>query len=366
MPDTLESHPESLTFREELETIFRPGAADAMEALARLLSLTNSRAVVEGLTIAAGLAHVVTEQAQGAVARVSPDDLRRMGAAFAALIRDESARFDWKAHPSQGGFLQQMYGRHPEAQEALVTGATLNARALKDHAPPSPAVTPTVPPSDPATVSLPLARPCSTCRKTPRRPKQRTCSRCHADAMRESRRRTRARERAVALPHTTSQWPPNPSHDQAACEWCEQTFTPLHWGQRFCGNICGGKAATAVLEAEQQRRAEGQQSMAHGPAWNRGNSKPSVPLRARVPAQSHWDPRLVERLKNIVVDVPKHPGGKPETIRVSALPMGHHLYADVRVYLRGHPTRQGLVVHTDLIADVITGLQEVVRRGWKP
>lgn len=106
--------------------------------------------------------------------------------------------------------------------------------------------------------------------------------------------------------------------------------------------------------------------MARGPVWNRGNSKPSVAVRARVHEQSHWDPRLIERLKNIIVDVPKHPGGKPETIRVSALPIGQHLYADVRVYLRGHPTRQGLVVHTDLIADVITGLQEVLQRGWKP
>ena len=75
---------------------------------------------------------------------------------------------------------------------------------------------------------------------------------------------------------------------------------------------------------------------------------------------------MVEGLKRVVVDVKKHRGGKPETIRVSALPMGQHLYADVRVYIRGHPTRQGLVVHTDLIADVISGLQEVLRRGWRP
>lgn len=253
----------NLTLREALEATPRLSATNVVETLAGLLSLTNSRAVMEGLKLAAGLARIVIEEEQGSVAAVSPDDLRRMGAAFAALIRDESARFDWTTHPSQGGFLQQMYGRHPEAQEALVTGATLNARALKGHAPPppspvpSPAVTPTVPPSDPATVSLPLARPCTTCKQAPRRPKQRTCSRCHADAMRESRRRKRARERAVALPQPTSQWPPNPSQDQATCEWCEQTFKPLHWGQRFCDNICGGKAATAALEAKQQRRAEG-------------------------------------------------------------------------------------------------------------
>ncbi len=67
-----------------------------------------------------------------------------------------------------------------------------------------------------------------------------------------------------------------------------------------------------------------------------------------------------------IVDIPKHQGGKPETIRVSALPMRHHLYADVRVYVRGHPTAQGLVVHHDLIADVIVRLQEVLRRAWRP
>lgn len=106
--------------------------------------------------------------------------------------------------------------------------------------------------------------------------------------------------------------------------------------------------------------------MAGGTAWNRRNSNPGVSVRARVPKHSPWDARLVERLKNIIVDVPKHRGGKPESIRVSAFTMGHHVYADVRVYIAGHPTRQGLVVHTDLIADVITGLQEVLRRGWRP
>lgn len=124
----------NLTLREALEATPRLSATDVVETLAGLLSLTNSRAVMEGLKLAAGLARIVTEEEQGSVAAVSPDDLRRMGAAFAALIRDESARFDWKAHPSLGGFLQQMYGRHPEAQEALVTGATLNARALRPRA----------------------------------------------------------------------------------------------------------------------------------------------------------------------------------------------------------------------------------------
>ena len=46
--------------------------------------------------------------------------------------------------------------------------------------------------------------------------------------------------------------------------------------------------------------------------------------------------------------------------------MGRHLYADLGVYLKGLPTRQGLVVHQDLIADVNAGLQEVLRWGWRP
>lgn len=102
--------------------------------------------------------------------------------------------------------------------------------------------------------------------------------------------------------------------------------------------------------------------MARGTVWNKRNSIAGVPVRAR----PRWDAREVERLKRVLVDVKKHQGGKPETIRVSALPMGQHLYADIRVYCGGHPTRQGLVVHHDLIPDVITGLQEVLRQGWKP
>lgn len=103
-------------------------------------------------------------------------------------------------------------------------------------------------------------------------------------------------------------------------------------------------------------------SIKRGTPWNERSNNPAGPARARV----RWDACLVERLKEPIVDIPKHQGGKPETIRVSVLPKGHHLYADVRVYVRGHPTGQGLVVHHDLIPDVIAGLQEALRRGWKP
>jgi len=56
-----------------------------------------------------------------------------------------------------------------------------------------------------------------------------------------------------------------------------------------------------------------------------------------VRARPRWVPHLVEWLKESIVDIPKHTNGKLETIRVHALPMGHHLYADVRAYLRDHP-----------------------------
>lgn len=271
MSNTLTPHPESLTLREAIEA--KVGAASVAETLVGLLSSTNSRAVMEGLKLTAWLAHIVIEEEQGFVAAVSPDDLRRMGAAFAAVIRDESARFDWKSHPSPGGFLQQMYERHPEAQDALVAGAMLNAKHLRTRLPkritpppppnPSPeplvesrpAIVPDTPPNS-ATASLPLTLPCIKCKQAPRRPQQRTCKQCHAEAMRESRRRKLARLTALAQAPPPTPWPPV-YPQESLCEWCHEPFKPQYHGQRFCGNVCGGKHATTVLKAEQQRRAEG-------------------------------------------------------------------------------------------------------------
>lgn len=253
----------NLTIREALEANPRLSSPVLVDRLASLLSASNSRAVMEGLKLAAELAGITTAKQQGPVVAVSPDDLRRLGAALAAVLRDESARSDWQAHPSLGGFLQQLYGRHLATQEALIIGATLNARAPKGHAPlplsqvPSPAATPTALLSDPAPVSPPLTLPCITCKQAPRRPNQRTCKGCHAEAMREFRRRKRAQ--VTALAHTPQSRPwPQEYPKESSCEWCGEMFTPARYGQRFCSNICGGKHATAVLEAEQRRRAEGQ------------------------------------------------------------------------------------------------------------
>lgn len=39
------------------------------------------------------------------------------------------------------------------------------------------------------------------------------------------------------------------SEGRSLCEWpeCRQPFTPERYGQRFCSNLCGGKAATVLL-----------------------------------------------------------------------------------------------------------------------
>lgn len=101
------------------------------------------------------------------------------------------------------------------------------------------------------------ARLCARCRTHPRRsPSQRLCKACHAEAAKESRRRKRARVNALAQAPQPAPWPPE-YPKESPCEWCHQPFKPERYGQRFCGNVCGGKHATAVLQAEQQRRVEG-------------------------------------------------------------------------------------------------------------
>ena len=67
---------------------------------------------------------------------------------------------------------------------------------------------------------------------------------------------------------------------------------------------------------------------------------------------------MIEATKVVIAEVPKreHP---PETIRVSLIPVSGG-YADVRVYRGGHPTRQGLVIHRDLLPAVLTYLAAAV------
>ena len=53
-------------------------------------------------------------------------------------------------------------------------------------------------------------------------------------------------------PHIDSSWGQHTQAEKAGtsiCEWpeCRQPFDPDHYSQRYCSNICGGKAATLML-----------------------------------------------------------------------------------------------------------------------
>lgn len=57
-------------------------------------------------------------------------------------------------------------------------------------------------------------------------------------------------------PHIDPSWEQRKVEEKAGkstCEWheCRQPFEPGHYGQRYCGNICGGKAATEMLPKPQ-------------------------------------------------------------------------------------------------------------------
>jgi hypothetical protein len=77
-----------------------------------------------------------------------------------------------------------------------------------------------------------------------------------------------------------------------------------------------------------------------------------------------WDPALIEQLKRTVVEIAKYPT-RPEVIRVSVLRRGLHDYVDLRVYRKGRATRQGLVIHFDLLPAVLAGLQRACGVAWE-
>jgi hypothetical protein len=85
--------------------------------------------------------------------------------------------------------------------------------------------------------------------------------------------------------------------------------------------------------------------------------------RWRETAPSRWFAPLIEQAKRLVAEIAKYPN-RPETIRVSLFPRGHHTYADVRVYLAGKPTGKGLVIHLDLLPQVIAALQQTLHEDW--
>jgi hypothetical protein len=88
--------------------------------------------------------------------------------------------------------------------------------------------------------------------------------------------------------------------------------------------------------------------------------------RARPPAASRpgsprWDPQAIEAQKIVVAEISKreHP---PETIRISLIRRSGG-YADVRVYRGGYPTRQGLVIHRELLSSVMAALQKIASQS---
>jgi hypothetical protein len=85
----------------------------------------------------------------------------------------------------------------------------------------------------------------------------------------------------------------------------------------------------------------------------RGSTGP-VPAPEKKRGRVRWNPQEIEALKVVIAEVPKR-WRPPETIRVSVIPLSGG-YADVRVYRGGRPTRQGLVIHRDLVPAVLDGL----------
>jgi hypothetical protein len=90
------------------------------------------------------------------------------------------------------------------------------------------------------------------------------------------------------------------------------------------------------------------------------NTTPARP--ATTPGR--WDPALIEQLKRTVTEIAKYPT-RPEVIRVSVLRRGLHDYVDLRVYRKGHATRQGLVIHVDLLPQVLAGLTRAGAVAWE-
>jgi hypothetical protein len=78
---------------------------------------------------------------------------------------------------------------------------------------------------------------------------------------------------------------------------------------------------------------------------------------------SNTPPPLFEELKRVVLEVPKY-RNRPETIRISLLPYRQHLYVDVRIYLKGKPTRKGITIHRDLVPAILEGMQRALHTWW--
>src|SRR5262249_54582612 len=75
------------------------------------------------------------------------------------------------------------------------------------------------------------------------------------------------------------------------------------------------------------------------------------------------DAATLEERKDVVAEIPTS-AARPATLRVSLLPGDRGVFVDLRAYLAGRPTRQGVLIRVDLVPAVIAALHDA--EGWLP
>jgi Transcriptional Coactivator p15 (PC4) len=138
----------------------------------------------------------------------------------------------------------------------------------------------------------------------------------------------------------------SPRQARPPCSKCyaEPRYTGQRWGPRCFARYHADRRA--------RRRREREANRARDKATISSNRK-----------GYNTPPPLFEQLKRVVLDLPKY-RHRPESIRISLLPYKGHVYVDVRVYLKGRPTRKGITIHSDLVPAVVEAMQRALRTSW--
>lgn len=137
---------------------------------------------------------------------------------------------------------------------------------------------------------------------------------------------------------------PRPSRPPCSKCHAEPRYPGQRWGPRCFGRYHANRRARRRRE-----RAE-----------NRARDQATIHT-TRSPYNA--PPPLFEQLKRVVAEIPKF-RNRPETIRISLLPYRQHLYVDVRIYLKGKPTRKGITIHRDLVPAILEGMQRALHTWW--
>lgn len=155
---------------------------------------------------------------------------------------------------------------------------------------------------------------------------------------------------------------------------CGKPFLSGRQGQVYCCNLHGsgrvdhgpGCSIADTSEDPIIRRAEtgaGVIDKKGKRARSRGSTSPLFKANSQKKKAGRriWVPEEIERLKRTVMEIEPYQN-KPQTIRISYFSTHPGAeYVDIRVYLRGRPTRRGLIVHRDLIPQVIAGLKQALQ-----